>query len=202
MSRTHGRIRWRLFAVVMVPSLVASAALFVALAQGALAASFLVSNQQFKVTAERTEGIGLIQYSAVDRRYDGKVVPVTVTGLKQSKTTGYCQSAVARNIPLIGTFTVKVTAKQLTARDTYTDTVQSDSGSITLKNTNNGIAAGTSRKGPGIREGDKTDPGRAAQEADSVVVTNSKQIVLATSARITRTSGSSLRFHKGVHECF
>lgn len=202
MSRTHGRIRWRLFAVVMVPSLAASAALFVALAQGALAASFLISNQQFKVTAERTEGIGLIQYSAVDRRYDGKLVPVTVTGMEQSKTTGLCQSVVARNIPLIGTFTVKATAEQVTSRDTYTDSVRSDSGTVTLKNTNNGIAAGASTKGPGIKKGDKTDPARAAQEAETIVVTDSKQIVLATSARITRISGSSVRLYKGVHECF
>ncbi len=43
-------------AVVMVPSVAATAAIGVALAQGALAASFSVSGQQFKVTAETLHG--------------------------------------------------------------------------------------------------------------------------------------------------
>ncbi|MET7549709.1 DUF6230 family protein [Streptomyces sp. NPDC005500] len=198
----RGRIRWRLFAVVMVSGLVASAALFLALAQGALAASFLISNQQSKESAERVEGTGVIQYGAFDRRYEGEIVPVLVLGLKQSKIMGFCQSTVVRDIPLIGTFTVKVTARQVTAYDTYRDVVQEDNGTVTLKDTNSGIAAGASRKGPGINEGDNTDPASSAQEADSILVTDSKQIVLATSARIARVSGRSVRFYKGVHECF
>ena len=49
-SQVRGGTRWKRFAVVMVPSVAATAAIGVALAQGALAASFSVSGQSFKVT--------------------------------------------------------------------------------------------------------------------------------------------------------
>lgn len=202
MPGTRGKIRWRVFSIVIAPSLAASVALFIALAQDVLAASFLISNQKFKVSSERVEGTGLIQYGASDRRYDGKIIPVLVSGLKQSKTTGFCQSVVARDIPLIGTFTVKVTIKQVTARDTYSDVVQADDGTVTLKNTITGIAVRVARNGPGVKKGDNTDPAGSATEADSIVTTNSKEILLATSARISESSGGRLRFYKGINECF
>ncbi len=41
-SQVRGGTRWKRFAVVMVPSVAATAAIGVALAQGALAASFSV----------------------------------------------------------------------------------------------------------------------------------------------------------------
>ncbi len=46
-SVTRGGTRWKRFAVVMVPSVAATAAIGVALSQGALAASFSVSGQSF-----------------------------------------------------------------------------------------------------------------------------------------------------------
>ena len=200
--RTRGRTRWRLFALVMAPSLAASTALFVAVAQGVLAVSFLVSNQNSKVSAKHVEGTGLIEYTAVDRRYDGSLVPVMVAGLRHSKSEGVCQSTVFRNIPLVGTITMKATTKQVTADDAYTDGVKASVGSSTLKNVNNGIAAGASTKGPGIAEGDKANPGNFAEEADSISVTDSKEIVVAASARISRSIGATLKYYRGVHECF
>ena len=65
-SQVRGGTRWKRFAVVMVPSVAATAAIGVALAQGALAASFSVSGQSFKVTADRLDGAGFSQYGAID----------------------------------------------------------------------------------------------------------------------------------------
>ncbi len=48
-SQVRGGTRWKRFALVMVPSIAATAAVGVGLAQGALAASFSVSGQDFKV---------------------------------------------------------------------------------------------------------------------------------------------------------
>ncbi|MFE2472635.1 DUF6230 family protein [Streptomyces mirabilis] len=186
----------------MMSTLTASVGLFVALAQGALAASFLISGQEFKVSAERIEGTGVIQYGAFDRQYDGKNIPVVVTGYKKLTTIGLCQSVVARDIPLVGTVTVKTTARRSTARDAYSDVVQTDDATVTIKNSRNGIAAGASRKEPGINDGDNTSPASVAQDADSIVVTNSRAIVVATSATIITNEGSSLRIYKGIKECF
>lgn len=195
-------MRWRLFAAVMVSNLTASTALFVALAQGALAASFVISGQEIKASAERIEGMGAIQYGAFDRQYDGKNIPVVVVGYKKVTSINPCQSVVVRDIPLIGTITVRTTARRTTARDAYSDLVQTDDVAVTLKNSRNGIAAGASRKGPGINKGDNTSPGSIAQDADFVVVTNSRAILVATSATYTTIEGNRLRIYRGVKECF
>ena len=67
-SQVRGGTRWKRFAVVMVPSVAATAAIGVALAQGALAASFSVSGQSFKVTADQLDGRASSQYGAIDTR--------------------------------------------------------------------------------------------------------------------------------------
>ncbi|MGI5143421.1 DUF6230 family protein [Streptomyces sp. CA-106110] len=199
MPGTRGRIRWKLFAFVTLPSLTAGAALSVDMAKGVLAASYLISSEKSKSSSERIKGEGLISYTAYDRVYEGKIVPVLVSGLKESKTMGLCQSTVVRDFPLIGTFTVKLTAAQVVARDTYNDVIQSSSSSYTLRKSVTGIAVGASRNGPGVRAGDKTNPASRADEADSILVTNSKQIVVATSADIVTTSGSRVRFYRGIN---
>ncbi len=71
-SLARGGTRWKRFAVVMVPSVAATAAIGVAIAQGALAASFSVSGQQFKVTASELDGDGFVQYGALDKGKNGQ----------------------------------------------------------------------------------------------------------------------------------
>ncbi|GGN20168.1 cholesterol esterase [Streptomyces fuscichromogenes] len=186
----------------MIASFAASTGLFIAVAQGALAASFTISNQEMKISTERAEGAGLIEYTATDRRYDGKRIPVLVSGLRFSKSKGICQSTVFRNIPLLGTYTVKVTTKESTARDSYSDVIRTVAGATTATGHRSGVATGADTKGPGIKAGDKVDPASAARDSDSIVVTDSKQIVLATTTGSSESSGVSVRIHKGLNECF
>ncbi|GGN44113.1 DUF6230 family protein [Streptomyces fuscichromogenes] len=202
MHGESSRIRWGIFASVMVASFTASTGLFIAVAQGALAASFTISNQKMKISTERTDGAGFIEYAATDRRYDGKRIPVLVSGLKFAKSKGICQSTVFQNIPLIGTYTVKVTTEESTARDSYTDIIRTVAGTTTVTGERSGVATGSDTKGPGIKEGDKVDPAGAARDSDSIVVTDSKQIVLATSTGSAESSGVTVRIHKGLDECF
>src|SRR3712207_5624641 len=68
-SQVRGGTRWKRFAVVMVPSVAAAACVGVGLAQGALAASFSVSGQQFKVSAGHLHGEGFAQYGGIDTVY-------------------------------------------------------------------------------------------------------------------------------------
>ncbi len=84
-SVARGGTRWKRFAVVMVPSVAATAAIGVALSQGALAASFSVSGQQFKVTADRIDGTGFEQYGAVDSGKTG-THPVAVVGMDDARS--------------------------------------------------------------------------------------------------------------------
>jgi hypothetical protein len=203
-STTRGGTRWKRFAVVMVPSVAATAAIGVALSQGALAASFSVSGQQFKVSAERLEGKGFVQYGAYDAQVGGKNVPVAVSAFKSAKINSMCQSVVTPDIPLVGTVTLQLNAGQkdpVEAENLYIDVAQLDANAE-FHNINIGVAAGASTKGPGIAKGDHASPGGFAQEADSATLTDVKQTAWATSAGTFKLSGLSMRLHKGVQECY
>jgi hypothetical protein len=203
-SLARGGTRWKRFAVVMVPSVAATAAIGVALSQGALAASFSVSGQQFKVTAERLEGTGFVQYGAYDTQVDGKNVPVAVSAFKHAEINGMCQSVVTPGIPGIGTVTLQLNAgneKPVVAENLYIDMDQL-SADATFSDINIGIAAGASKQGPGIKEGDHANPAGFAQEARKAVLTDVKQTAWATSAGTFKLSGLSMKLHKGVKECY
>ncbi len=203
---TRGGTRWKRFAVVMVPSVAATAAIGVALAQGALAASFSVSGQQFKVSADRLEGNGFLQYGAVDAQHGGKAVPIAVSAFKSAKIYGMCQSVVIPNIPLIGDVTMKLKAggngSAVEAKNLYID-LDNLNADAQFNNINIGVAAGDSQKGPGMKGGgEHADPGGFAQEADSATLTGVKQTAWATSAGTFKLSGLSMQVLKGDNECY
>ncbi|WP_433892815.1 DUF6230 family protein [Streptomyces sp. CA-111067] len=197
-SLVRGGTRWKRFAVVMVPSVAATAAIGVALAQGALAASFSVSGQQFKVTAKTLHGTGFEQYGAIDVPSGKGPVPVAVSAFTDATITGLCQSVV---IPTpIGDATLVLKAgngsKPVKAHNLYIDLDQLDADA-TFKNINIGVAAGSADKGPGIENPKTTDSGSFAQESDSADLIGVKQTAWATSAGTFKLAGLSLRVHKG-----
>jgi hypothetical protein len=207
---TRGGTRWKRFAVVMVPSVAATAAIGVALAQGALAASFSVSGQQFKVSADKLVGQGFLQYGAADTQSvkvkGGKTIPVAVSAFKSAEITNLCQSVVIPNVPLIGDVTMRLTAGNsgtpVQAKNLYID-LDSLNANAQFNNINIGVAAGDSTKGPGMKGGSEVaDPGSFAQEADSATLTGVKQTAWATSAGTFTLSGLSMHVSKGDNECF
>jgi hypothetical protein len=203
-SLVRGGTRWRRFAVVMVPSVAATAAIGVALAQGVLAASFSVSGQQFKVTAQTLDGHGFEQYGAVDVPSGKGPVPVAVSAFSDATITGLCQSVV---VPTpIGDVTLKLTAgndpkHKVKATNLYIDLDQLDANA-TFYGINIGVAAGSMTKGPGIDNKATTLPGSFAQEADRAYLTDVRQTAWGTSAGTFRLSGLSLRLHLGKDECY
>jgi hypothetical protein len=191
----------------MVPSVAATAAIGVALAQGALAASFSVSGQQFKVTADSLDGTGFEQYGAVDVKHDGKPVPVAVSAFTDATITGLCQSVVVPAGPL-GNVTLRLEAGNdpdhpVHAHNIYIDLDQLDADAV-FKDINIGVAAGAKgQKGPGIKAGDMADPGSFAQTARKAYLTGVQQTAWATSAGTFKLSGLHLSLHlDDKHECF
>ncbi|AJT64323.1 DUF6230 family protein [Streptomyces chattanoogensis] len=203
-SLARGGTRWKRFAVVMVPSVAATAAIGVALSQGALAASFSVSGQQFKVATDRLDGTGFVQYGAVDAQKNGKNVPVAVSAFSNAKIRNLCQSVVVP-VPVFGDVSMKLQAggggTPVEAKNLYIDLDQLNADA-TFNNINIGVAAGSTSKGPGIKKGDKTDPGSFAQEADSATLTNVKQRAWATTAGTFKLSGLKMSVSKGKNECY
>ncbi|MFC6061264.1 DUF6230 family protein [Streptomyces ochraceiscleroticus] len=203
-SLARGGTRWKRFAVVMVPSVAATAAIGVALSQGALAASFSVSGQQFKVSTDRLDGTGFVQYGAVDAQKGGKQIPVAVSAFSNAKIKNLCQSVVVP-VPVFGDVSMKLQAgggdTPVEAKNLYIDLDQLEADA-TFNNINIGVAAGSTSKGPGIKKGDKADPGSFAQEADTAVLTGVKQTAWATTAGTFKLSGLKMKVSAGKNECY
>ncbi|AXK35491.1 cholesterol esterase [Streptomyces armeniacus] len=202
-SLARGGTRWKRFAVVMVPSVAATAAIGVALSQGALAASFSVSGQQFKVTADRLEGTGFAQYGAIDSTKKGDK-PVTVVGMNEASIKNLCQSVVIP-VPVFGDVSMKLSAgagsTPVEAKKLYID-ADDLSTNATFKNIDIGVSVDDTTKGPGPQKGDKYLPGSFAQQAESVVFTDVKQRAWATTAGTFKLSGLKMAVKKGAHECY
>ncbi|MCH0538086.1 cholesterol esterase [Streptomyces sp. MUM 203J] len=219
-SQVRGGTRWKRFAVVMVPSVAATAAIGVGLAQGALAASFAVSGQEFKVTTERLKGDGFAQYGGADMGYkeikggDAVTVrPVAISSFENATITKMCQSVVTPDVPFIGKVTLRLEAgkdKPVEASRLYLDVTELDADA-TFENIDIGIAAkhtakGDAKgwgKGPAIK--DQINQNGFAQQAESVVLTDVRQKAWATTAGTFKLSGLSMRLHVGDGpkvECF
>ncbi|QFR95775.1 cholesterol esterase [Streptomyces tsukubensis] len=206
-SLARGGTRWKRFAVVMVPSVAATAAIGVALSQGALAASFSVSGQSFKVSAERLDGTGFVQYGSVDTGVDMKgdkaAHPVAISAFKHADITKMCQSVVTPDVPLVGTITLQLNAgggsTPVAADNLYID-VADLAADAEFHGMNIGVGQQGASSGPALAK--NVNPNGFAQEADSATLKNVKQTAWATTAGTFKLSGLSMKLHKGVKECY
>ncbi|MFF9365806.1 DUF6230 family protein [Streptomyces griseoluteus] len=215
-SQVRGGTRWKRFAVVMVPSVAATAVIGVALAQGALAASFSVSGQSFKVTADTLNGTGFSQYGAIDSGYtltgEKTAHPVAVSAFSNATIHKMCQSVVTPGIPGIGSVTLRLTAgessdpkKQVEAENLYID-VEDLGADATFHDINIGVA-GKDLKGPGIKSGEiankQANPYGFAQEATRAELTGVKQTAWATTAGTFKLNGLHMGLSTGTKaECY
>ncbi|KOG34369.1 DUF6230 family protein [Streptomyces resistomycificus] len=212
-SQVRGGTRWKRFAVVMVPSVAAAACVGVGLAQGALAASFSVSGQEFKVSAGHLHGEGFAQYGGIDSGYtstDGKtktVRPVAISSFRTAEITKMCQS-VKTEIPLIGkTIYLRLDAgpdadHKVEAKNLYIDVAQLDADA-TFNNIDIGVAVQDQTKGPAVKKGENVLPGGFAQQADSADLTKVEQTAWATTAGTFKLSGLKMRLGTDSKmECF
>ncbi|MFD6532544.1 DUF6230 family protein [Streptomyces sp. NPDC060184] len=205
-SQIRGGTRWKRFALVMVPSVVATAAVGVGLAQGALAASFSISGQDFKVTADQLKGNDFVQYGNVATGGAGNH-PVAVSGFSYAEITNMCQSVVTP-IPGLGTWTLKLTAgtadkKPVVATDLYLDVSQLDADAY-FENIDIGVAAGDLGKESGFGIQPKTTGANAngfGQRAKTATLTNVSQRAWATTAGTFKLSNLSLRLNHDANEC-
>ncbi|MER5476108.1 DUF6230 family protein [Streptomyces sp. NPDC002734] len=207
-SQLRGGTRWKRFAVVMVPSIAATAAIGVGLAQGALAASFSVSGQSFKVTTDRLEGKGFNQYGSlaqgVDLEGNKALHPVAVSAFKSADITNMCQSVVTPHVPVFGNVSLRLTAgtgeKPVHAENLYLDVESLETTSAEFRNIDIGVAAGQATKGPELAAG--TNANGFAQHASEATLTGVKQTAWATTAGTFNLSNLKLSLKPGVHECY
>lgn len=204
MSQRTGKTHWKRFAVGAVPTVAATAAVAVSMAQGALAASFSISGADFKVSAGSLSGSGFANYATVDVAKNGKRVPVTVSALEKAKITDMCQS-VPVDIPVLGTYTMTLKAggsgTAVKAEDLYIDMTDLRATSATFNHVDIGVATGSITKGK-VNPKDHVDPDGYAQQADSIEIIDAHQQVWATSAGTFELAGLHMNIEAGRHDCF
>jgi hypothetical protein len=206
MSQRFGRTRWKRFAVILLPCLAATAALTASVAQNALAASFLISGEEFKLSADELVGEGFSLYGTVDFTREQVPVPVSVTGFRSATIRGLCQSAVFP-IPVLGPYTLRLTGSRqpATTKEFFVDAKHLAADQSNAHNLDIGVAAGALTKGevsPGDRDSRFFDPNSLAQQASSITLTNLRVIAVAVTAGTLAVPGLDVALVRGRAECF
>lgn len=196
----QGRTRWRRFAVAVVPSAVAAGAIVFGISTGAIAASFNVSGEQFKVSASSLHGEDFRQFSDVDRMVNGRLIPVARSTIGDAELANLCQSVNVKN-PLGMKIVLRIEAGK------------NPNNPVTAKNLSIGM---TELSGDAIftdikigRDGGEVSGNPAlnttfAQSAAAVDITGLKQTAYDTSAGTFALKGLSLKVLTGdnAEECF
>src|SRR5215469_11965856 len=144
--KTVGRVRWRRFAIVMIPSMAVAALLVVLTATGSIAASISVSGSAFEVTSTQLRGTGFEQFGSITEQANGAQHPVAVSVIRNATLQSLCQSVKVGPFTLVlraGTGSTPVSADNLV--------VDADqlSGNATFTNISIGQDAGTLTEVPG-----------------------------------------------------
>lgn len=201
-AQVLGRTSWKRLGIVMVPTVVAAGVLTVMISQGAIAASFAVSGQQFELTAGSLTGTGFANYGTVDKEVNGTVVPVAVSAFSSAQITDLCQSVVTP-LPVIGdvTLTIKAGASgtPVSADNLVIDMTQLNAGTATFTNINIGQDASTLT---GSATGAVGQAGLFGQEASQATLQNVQQVAVATNAGSFTLSNMSMDVTTGDNPCF
>lgn len=193
-----GRTRWWRFVAVLVPALAAAVVLVGVTGQGGVAASFALSGERFKISADRLVGEGFAQYGDVASTSVGRR-PVLVSVIGRARITGLCQSALVRT-PL-GQVTFLVRAgegeRPVEAANLVIDLHQL-SGDVTFGDIEIGRDAATLDLPAGLAG----RRGGIGQQAATVRISGLRQTAYAVNAGTFRLNGLRLSFLPGDHECF
>jgi hypothetical protein len=192
----QGRTRWRRFAALMVPATAIAGAIVFGMANGAIAASFAVSGQTFKVSASKLEGEGFKQYGGLVTQKNGTQHPVAVSEIADAKLYDLCQSVRVPSMPIVLTINAGGGGSPATAKGLLID-MEKLGGDATF--TNIRIGRDASDLNPGAPQGS------FGQDADRVVISDLKQVAWSTSAGTFVLNGLKLKVNVGNpagHECF
>ncbi|GAA1109200.1 MAG: cholesterol esterase [Nocardiopsis sp. BM-2018] len=196
---------WKRFALFSVPAGAAIGGILVAMASGALAASFSISGQQFKISADEMYGEGFSQFGWINATVRNEPVPTATAGISEAEIHGLCQSVLTTEFPLVGPVSLMLTAGDagtpVQASDLVIDMEQMD-GNAQFTNMEIGRDASTLDKGP-----DGFGSGRGytdlfGMQSDTIYVQDLEQTARAASAGTFKLHNLSLGISLGDDECF
>lgn len=186
-SPPQGRIKWRRFAMILVPSAMITAVLVGLTASGAIAASISVSGQEFLVTSSQLTGTGFEQFGGQVSAPQGPQ-PVVISAIHHATLANLCQQVT------VGPLTLKLTAgggtTPASADNLIVDAADQSGSQAVFHNITIGQDAGTLSEVPGV-----TGPaGGFGQQADDVTISNLVQHTWLTTAGTFTLPGLSLGF--------
>ncbi|SHN04293.1 DUF6230 family protein [Cryptosporangium aurantiacum] len=196
--RSTSGVRWKRFALLVAPAAIGASAIVGLTAEGALAASFAVSGQNYKISADKLTADGMVLYGDVDDALDGTKRPVGTAGFKKATLENLCLSTV---VPLpAGDMTIRLTAggdgKPVEATNMIADLDQL-SGDAEFNNIQIGIDASKQTKGP------VSGPaGLGALQLDSATITDPKLRAWAVASGTFKLTGLKIDVSFGKKECY
>lgn len=198
LGEPRGRTRWRRFLAFTVPALAAAGFVVFGMANGAIAASFAVSGQTFKVSADRLEGTGFVQYGGTVRDKSGATHPVAISGIASASLSNLCQSVKVPGAPIVLTINAGGGGKPATASNLLLDLTELQ-GDATFTNIEIGRDASTLDKGPSTGVA-----GSFGQQSDKIVIDDLRQVAWSTTAGTFSLNGLRLKVNVGADakECF
>jgi hypothetical protein len=184
-----GKVRWRRFAILMIPAAAVAAVLVGLTATGSIAASISVSGNAFEVTSTQLRGTGFEQFGGIATQANGTQHPVAVSVIRNATLQSLCQSVA------VGPFTLVLRAGRgstpVSADNLVVDADQL-SGDATFTNISIGQDAGSLTEVPGTTG----TSGGFGEQADTVVITNLRQHTWLTTAGTFTLPGLSLSFSR------
>lgn len=183
-----GKVRWRRFALLMIPAGAITAILVGLTATGSIAASISVSGSAFEVTATQLTGTGFEQYGGIVSSANGTQHPVAVSAIRNASLTDLCQAVK------VGPFTLVLRAggggTSVSASNLVVDADQ-QSGNATFHNIAIGQDASTLSEDPG----NTGAVGGFGEQADTITIDNLRQHTWLTTAGTFTLPGLSLSFN-------
>ncbi|MGW5261109.1 DUF6230 family protein [Microbispora sp. NPDC004025] len=195
----QGRVRWKRFALVFVPALAVASVLVGATAEGAIGASFVVSGDTFKVSADTLQGQGFVQYGSTVENKKGQKIPVAVSGIRKATLTNMCQTVLVKSP--VGAVTIRITAgtgkDPVTAENMIVDASQIEGNAVFTK-----LEAGRDASALDQLPGAAGAAGMFGQQASGITIKDFRQVSWSVNAATFKLPGLKLAVEPGKHECF
>lgn len=175
-------------------------ALLVAMAQGAIAASFTISGVLGKLSADGFVARGVAQYGAV-LRTDDAAVPVLTAGFKQAQAANFCVSVPVSELPGVGPVVLRIAtpgARGFQADDILVS-AEELTGDIVQRNVELGRDAAQLDKGPAEAKG---RAGGFGLQSDTLEIANFRQRVRTVTAGTLRLNQVRIAIGASERECY
>lgn len=197
-SASGGGTRWRRFALLAIPGFVAAAVLGGATTQGLLAASFAVSGDSFKMSADQLSGNGFSQYGEVANSVDGSARPVGLSTVNTAELENLCMSSLW-DLPIgEATLVIKAGADKPVEGTSMVIDIEQLQGDAEFSAIEIGRDASTLDKA----DGGQGPAGGFGLQADNIEVSDMEMTSWAVTSGSLRLSGLNLAVRPGNHECF